>query len=222
MVFKDFDRARAEAIIAVNDFLKKTWGIEDYTRLAPAALLFRVPGYKGFHAFPLLLEDVDDRGWTASVFGESTEEIQVSGENGRGELKLRINEEIVSRLEDEDTKLDSVDSEENKVVYVSKGDISPDDDKEEGFKDFLRQSFPSGKGASLQVFGTFIEPYSGRRLNFYAADARRPAERFTPDHQFRLANWLRERFEEGSVYRAVIKGEVAPASEGVGESPVAS
>ena len=71
MVFKDFDRARAEAIIAVNDFLKKTWGIEDYTRLAPAALLFRVPGYKGFHAFPLLLEDVDDRGWTASVFGES-------------------------------------------------------------------------------------------------------------------------------------------------------
>ena len=219
MVFREFDRARADASQEVNIFLNKTWGIEHYEKLAPAALLFRVPGYKGFHALPLLLEDSNDLKWTASVLGESFDEIQVSGDNRRGDLKLWISEERLSRLEDVDTRRKS-EGVEDRDFFTSTLQISADDVEEEGFKSFLIECFPPGKGVNLQVFGSFIEPYSGRRLNFYAADAREPLGRLTPDVQFKLASWLKARVEDATGVPFSRQELVSAGQEDSGAQPV--
>jgi len=204
MVFKEFDRARADASQEVNIFLNKTWGIEHYEKLAPAVLLLREPGYKAFTVFPLLLKEGDSKGWEARVLGESFDEIKVSGGNRRGDLKLWIDEERLSRLEHDYTTRSL---EEGKKLFVSTEQIFSEDEQEEGFKSFLIECFPSGKGVNLQVFGTFIEPYSGTRLNFYAADAREPLGRLTPDLQFKLASWLKARVDDATGVPYVGEGQ---------------
>ena len=219
MVFREFDRARTEAAQEVNIFLNKTWGIEHYERLAPAALLLRVPGYKAFTVFPLLLEEGDSEGWVARVLGESTDEIQVSGGNGRGDLKLWIGEERLSGLEHDYTRR-NLEIGFDQELFTSTEQISSDDEIEEGFKSFLIESFPPGKGVTLQVFGTFIEPHSGTRLNFYAADAREPAVQFTSDHRFKLASWLKERFADATAVRSDSEEVAHPnKEEGEGQQP---
>lgn len=217
MVFRDFEQSREDVTQEVNIFLNKTWGIEHYTDLAPAVLLLREPGHKAFTVFPLLLEESDDERWTASVLGESTDEIQITGGNGRGDLKLWISDARLARLEPDSTRRNF---EEGKEQFVSTTEISLDDRQEEGFEKFLIACLHPGKGVVFQTFGTFIEPYSVTKFNFYAADTRELLRPFTPDEQFKLAKWLKERVEEGRAVPFSREEEVAQDQEGEAGQPL--
>ena len=219
MVFRDFDRARGEATQEVNTFLERTWGIKDYTVLAPVVLLVREPGHKVFTAFPLtLLESPNDEGWTATVFREKFDEIQISGGNARGELELWISEGKLSGL-DWESAIRKGEGQEGRVVFVSSDGISGRDAHEDGFDDFVRESFPLGKYVSLQSFGMLIEPHSGMRRNFYVADAL-SSGKFGKDHQLRLGQWLKARVEDGTAVPFSRQELVSADQEDSGAEPV--